>query len=190
MPIKKNSKNKSAAEIKKAASTTVVAKPTVNTNKASNKKDVPSKQGTQKKSTPPPPAVEGKKKNTPRKPPVAKLPKSKLDEIKLDINKTPEINQLPKPKFKRVRFWENGIEMYLQEGRKVTIFQRDDGAFVIGTKKSLDKDEDFTDFMPVSIDLDSKWGMRVASCRFVLSREAILAIGIGLNELVKSKVIK
>ncbi len=188
MPSKRSNKDKSGAGNKIPASTTV-AKPAVNTSKASNKKSVPINQSAPKK-VPTPPVPANKKTTAPRKPPVAKLPKSKLDEIKLDLNKSPEINQLPKPKFKRVRFWENGIEMYLQEGRKVTIFQQDDGAFVIGTKKSLDKDEDFTDFMPVSIDLDTKWGMRVASCRFVLSREAILAIGIGLNELVKSKVIK
>ena len=189
MPSKRSNKDKSVAGNKAPARTTV-AKPAVNSSKeASNNKSVPVKQSAPKK-VPTPPVPANKKPTAPRKPPVAKLPKSKLDEIKLDLNKSPEINQLPKPKFKRVRFWENGIEMYLQEGRKVTIFQQDDGTFVIGTKKSLDKDEDFTDFMPVSIDLDTKWGMRVASCRFVLSREAILAIGMGLNELVKSQVIK
>jgi len=185
MPSKKN-KGKSTSAKKVVAANPKVSQP-VSNSKSSLKKDASKSVG--RKSVTPPvsdkKAQANKRKSDPKKIETQKP----LEDIKLELP-NPEINQLPKPKFRRVRFWENGIEMYLQESRKVTIFQQKDGTFTIETKKSLGKDDDFSSFMPVDIDLNEKWGMRVATCRFTLSREAILAIGMGLNEMVKSQVIK
>lgn len=133
--------------------------------------------------------IPAKKRPAPKHKPVAKPPKE-IEDIKVELPSEVEEKKLPKPRFRRVRFHENGIEMYLEEGRKVTIFQGDDGTFTIETKKALKPEDDFASFVPVSIDLDSKWGLRTAKCRFVLSREAMLALGIGLNEIVKAKIVK
>lgn len=97
---------------------------------------------------------------------------------------------LQKSKLRRVRFWDNGIEMYLPDSRKVTIFEKEDGVLVIETKKSLKADEDFADFVPVKIDLEKRWGARVATCQFTMSKEAVLSLLMGLNELIKNGTIK
>jgi hypothetical protein len=97
---------------------------------------------------------------------------------------------ISKPKFKRVKVYDNGIEMYLSDNRKISIAQEDDGSFIIETKKVLKAEEPFSAFSPAKVKYMKKWGVKVASCQVNISKEALIAIGMAINEMLKKGVFK
>lgn len=100
----------------------------------------------------------------------------------------PEIPKpkISKPKFRRVRVYDNGVEMYMSDNRKVSIALEEDGNFLIETKKILKKDEQFSAFSPAKIKYLKKWGLKAASCQLNISRDALIAIGMGISELLRN----
>jgi hypothetical protein len=111
-----------------------------------------------------------------------------IDEIKLEA----EVKK-PKPvipSLRRVREYDNGYELYLTEGRKVSVFQDADGGFVVETKRTLKGGETFRDFSPVRIKNEKKWGTSLAACRLNLSKDAILAVYYAMYELLAKEKIK
>jgi len=85
---------------------------------------------------------------------------------------------------RKARFQINGVELYLNGGRKVTVFEDAAGNFVIDTKKVLTPTESFANFKPSKIELIEKWGVKVASCRFSISKDAMCALGFAFDELI------
>ena len=108
----------------------------------------------------------------------------KQEKIKPEVPK----NKVAKPKFKRVKVYDNGVEMYLSDNRKVAIALEEDGSFVLETKKVLKADEPFSAFSPAKVKYMKKWGVKVASCQLNISKEALIAIGMGISEMLKSGV--
>jgi len=97
--------------------------------------------------------------------------------------------KVAKPKFRRVRVYDNGVEMYMSDNRKVSIASEEDESFIIETKKVLKKDEPFSVFSPAKIKYLKKWGFKTASCQLNISKEALISIGIGISELLRSGVL-
>ena len=143
-----------------------------------------------------------KKAPTKKKSAVKKKPKKILEEIDFEKlqketeksqEKIPPVvpkNKVPKPKFKRVKVYENGIEMYLPDNRKVSIAQETDGSFIVETKKVLKPEEPFSVFSPAKVRYLKRWGIKLASMQINISREALIAIGMGISEMLKKGVFQ
>lgn len=114
-----------------------------------------------------------------------------IDEIKLEAEEQKRKQPKPViPSLRRVREYDNGYELYLTEGRKVSVFQDADGGFVVETKRTLKGGEAFRDFSPVRIKNEKKWGTSVAACRLNLSKDAILAVYYAMYELLAKEKVK
>lgn len=100
------------------------------------------------------------------------------------------VSGIKKPPLRRVKLYDNGVEMYLSDNRKVAIALESDGSFVIETKKALKTEESFSAFSPAKIKYMKKWGIKVASCQLNISKEALIAIGMIISKMQQSGVFQ
>jgi hypothetical protein len=139
-----------------------------------------------------------KKKSASKKVKTKKtLGKIDFDKIQSNLDKEQEKNKIlkpisgiKKPPLRRVKLYDNGVEMYLSDNRKVAIALESDGSFVIETKKALKTEEPFSGFSPAKIKYMKKWGIKVASCQLNISKEALIAIGMIISKMQQSGVLK
>ena len=130
--------------------------------------------------------VKGKARKKKGLKPIKQQPKA----VRLSEPPSRKPLQGEKPDIRRIVSYDNGYEIYLQNGRKVAMIVNDDGTITFLTKRVLGKEDSITTFNPARVFIEAKGGVKLGVLRVRLSKQIVGAMLIAFTKMLKAGMLK